>query len=451
MNLLVRIVSVSLLLAFNAYGESVDSVQSNRIASKSAANKSTFLGSAAQAYDLNIPEVKIDLNSSTLGMHKTGVVYQLPEVVKSSQLAWEPVNGDFVTRVRVNTIQAKRLRIHLIFEQTVPVISFRVQGNQDTSPIKQLDQRLIHDNNIWLPITKGNSADLEILVSTKKPPEINFSIDAINLIVASQVQSGTTNSAARFAPGILKAQSLGLAQESEYDLTCWDNIPQYSALQQAASATAKIEFIKKGSSFLCSGTLLNDTRSSLIPWFVTANHCLTDQTAANTASFEWFFQATSCGGFFTDSRDTQTFGGARLLKSSGKNDYSFLRLNVSPPAGVFHMGWDSNRVNKRSLGWGVHHPEGDHTMVSEGRVTDIDVKVKGQDDRTRLLNEVTYFYGGAEFGSSGSGLFTMGKGGAKWRGTLYGGPASDYRIEYYTDFSKFYSDLRPWLARKKRR
>lgn len=447
MNLLVRIVTVSFLLVFNAYGESVDSVQSNRIVGKSAANKSTFLGSAAQAYELNIPEVKIDLHSSISGMHKTGVVYQLPEVIKSSQLAWEPVNAGFATRVRVNTIQAKRLRIHLVFDKTVPVISFRVQGNQDTSPIKQLDQRFVHDNNIWLPITKGNSAELEVLVSAKNPPEVSFSIDAINLIVASQNQNGVTE----FAQGILKTQSLGLAQESEYDLNCWNNIPQYSALQQAASATAKIEFIKKGSSFLCSGTLLNDNRSSLIPWFVTANHCLTDQAAANTASFEWFFQATSCGGFFTDSRDTQTFGGARLLKTSAKNDYSLLKLNVSPPAGVFHMGWDSNRVNKRSLGWGIHHPEGDHTMVSEGRITGIGVEVKGQDDKTRLLNEVTYFYGGAEFGSSGSGLFTMGRGGAKWRGTLYGGPASDYRIEYYTDFSKFYSDLRPWLARKKHR
>jgi hypothetical protein len=238
---------------------------------------------------------------------------------------------------------------------------------------------------------------------------------------------------------------LGLAQEQEFDLACWaGNKDVYPGLEQAAGATSIINFIKEGSSFSCTGTLLNDKGGTHTPWFTTANHCIGDQATADTAWFEWLFQATTCGGLTTDSRYAQTSGGAQLLGTDFRLDASFLRLNNPPPDGATFSGWDTD-IQVGDLVWGVHHPEGDHTMVSQGKVTALLETVIDQTGSAHLLNEVNYVSGGAELGSSGSGLFSVVNGSAYWKGTLFGGPQDDYKLNFYSNFNSYYSYIKPWL------
>jgi hypothetical protein len=122
-----------------------------------------------------------------------------------------------------------------------------------------------------------------------------------------------------------------------------------------------------------------------------------------------------------------------------------LRLNKSPPNGVIFSAWDTN-IQAGELVWGVHHPEGDHTMVSEGNVTALLETIQEQGTgRTYMLNEVNYFSGGAELGSSGSGLFSVANGLAYWKGTLFGGPESNYQLNFYSNFNSYYPNIKPWL------
>jgi hypothetical protein len=216
-------------------------------------------------------------------------------------------------------------------------------------------------------------------------------------------------------------------------------------LAQAASATAKVHFIQDGGSFICSGTLLNDKGNTKTPWFATANHCIPDQATADTASFEWFFQATSCGGSATDSRHTQTYGGAQLLYTDFKFEASFLKLNKSPPSGVYFIGWDTS-IRVGDAVWGVHHPEGDHTMVSKGTVTAL-LQTQGDLSQggTHLLDDVTFVSGGTESGSSGSGLFLALGNAVYWRGTLFGGPVGNYQIGSYSHLQSYYNNIKQWL------
>ena len=72
------------------------------------------------------------------------------------------------------------------------------------------------------------------------------------------------------------------------------------------NAVAQMVINSNGETFLCTGTLLNDTDTTTqIPWFFSANHCFDNedppyrttaqmQTVASTLSTLWFFEAVTC-------------------------------------------------------------------------------------------------------------------------------------------------------------
>lgn len=170
-------------------------------------------------------------------------------------------------------------------------------------------------DSIWLPITNGNSADLEIFVTDLSETSY-FKIDLINLIVVDLTKEKDS---------LTLTKHLGLVENEQYDVFCWLRDVDYFELKEAASATALISFIYQGNSYTCTGTLLNDLGSTLTPWFVTANHCISDQSVANTAEFDRHYESILCGGSYTSSRHQKSFGGAELLW----NDFTwmFLLLN----------------------------------------------------------------------------------------------------------------------------
>ena len=81
-----------------------------------------------------------------------------------------------------------------------------------------------------------------------------------------------------------------------------------------------------GGSYVCSGTLLNDSEAdTFIPYFLTANHCVSTGTVARTVEARWFWQRASCGNASIDSRHTTTFGGTDLLETSVAQDSTLLQ------------------------------------------------------------------------------------------------------------------------------
>ena len=427
-----------LCLSMPCYAERAEPMQYHPIVGLSGRVNATaaFLGSGGQAFDLTLPAIQIDLATPVRGMQTTGEVFSLPAPVTAAQLAWEPVAGGYVARVQVLAEQAKRLRLRLIIPDGSAAFQFRVQGNLDATPLGPVSLAAADGNALWLPVTDGNAATLEIFAGGANPPAATgLTLDAVNVIVAD-VTGGNA--------GGFVAKLLGYARQPEYDLACFADNANYAGLTQAAKATAKINFIISGKSYICTGTLLNDKGNTQTPWFATANHCLPDQATASTASFEWFFQATQCGGKTQDSRYAQTSGGALLLYTDVKLEPSFLKLNRLPPSGVFLSGWDT-RITVGDEVWGVHHPVGDHTMVSHGKVDALGKTIINVDTNAQhFLNLVTFDRGGIEGGSSGSGLFTIASGVAYWKGSLFGGP-DDYQIAAYSDFPSYYSNIKQWL------
>lgn len=431
-----------LCLSTPGYAERAEPVQYRPIVPLSGGVNATaaFLGSGSQAFNLTLPTLQIDLPAPVRGVVKTGEVFPLPAPVTAAQLTWEPLAGGYVARVHVVSEQAKRLRFHLVAPEGSATVQFRVQGNLNPSPLGPVSPLPAQGNQLWLPVTDGNAADVELFVGPATPPtNSGLKLDAVNVIVADV--SG--RNAAGVAPKLL-----GDAKFPQYDLVCAEGVvgaSKYAALSQAASATAKINYInEKGQSYVCTGTLLSDTGNTQTPWFVTANHCLPTQAVANTATFEWFFQATQCGGKSEDPRYAQTYGGAALLYTDVTLEPSFLKLNQPPASGAVFSGWD-NAISVGEEVWGVHHPAGDHTMISRGTVELLRHNTTDINNVPRLVDEVVFNVGGTEGGSSGSGLFALAKGVAYWKGSLFGGPDEDYTLGQYTDFPSYYNNVKPWL------
>ena len=220
-----------------------------------------------------------------------------------------------------------------------------------------------------------------------------------------------------------------------------------------SGAVAKVLYTKQGFTHLCTGTLLNDKDpNSWIPYFFTANHCVPDQSTANSVDSYWFFERAVCGGSNPTSV-THFTGGADLLATDPSSDYGLLRfrdMQISNLPGIHFAGWTN--TNPTGLGAiGIHHPNGDLKKVSQGTVAGVSgpgEPVSGVGDYLRI----TWAAGTTEAGSSGSGVFAItGEQGGQHLlvGNLHSGIAScsnQSAPDWYARFAVAYPSIRQWIA-----
>jgi len=176
--------------------------------------------------------------------------------------------------------------------------------------------------------------------------------------------------------------------------------------------------LTSGGSRLCTGSLINNARQDLTPYFLTANHCL-----GGESNWLFMFNYESSGCTNQNGPTNMTVQGSTLLVNSSTSDVALLELDENPPLNyeVHYSGWDATGSTP-SIPVGIHHPSGDIKKISfdynnasnSGNFWDID----SWDDGT------------TEPGSSGSPLFD----GVTHRiiGQLYGGVASCTNFGYDT-------------------
>jgi hypothetical protein len=291
-------------------------------------------------------------------------------------------------------------------------------------------------NTYWSPVIDGTEAVVEI----ELPPGATRSQVKLAVPKISHLAVSATT------------QALGDASACNLDATCYSG-----TWANTSNATAKMVFSELGSTYLCSGTLLNDLDSSTqIPFFLSANHCISTQTVASTLQTYWFYRSTSCNSGVPNPGSTSVGGGATLLYHSSMTDTtdtSFMRLNAAPPAGANYAGWS---VTPPSLGTGVtavHHPMGDLQKISFGSVDAYQICTIAAGEKffcspsnatSGTFLEVPFTGGMTEAGSSGSGIFLAG---GYLIGQLYGGGGScGSNVGYYGRFDKAYSaSLHQWL------
>ena len=322
--------------------------------------------------------------------------------------------------------------------------TYEISGKEIMETIKRnLDAGDSSDaaRTYWAPLIEGEEATMEIEL-----PQ-GISSDTVEIAIP-RISHFFLHPLAVQGGNIIE---IGEAAYCEIDATCYNEWSE-------RNATARMIFGKDGDSYLCSGTLLNDTITSFIPHFLSANHCISTQTVASTLETDWFYRSTACNSGTLNPGYKKLTGGATLLYHSEATDTSFMRLNASPPAGVVYAGWSPNSPEPGTAVTGIHHPQGDLQKISFGTIQSLKDCITVDPEHFLCVDptegvgefiEIAYTQGTTEGGSSGSGLFKTIGSNHYLIGQLFGGAGScsdSIRTKDYGRFDLAYTAaLRQWL------
>jgi hypothetical protein len=170
----------------------------------------------------------------------------------------------------------------------------------------------------------------------------------------------------RFIPG--RTRTTAAKAFCSYNEPCVENAScpgSDSAVNQARDAVAYMLFRSGGFYYICTGGLIADSDpGSEIPYFLTANHCISKGREANTLETTFFYWSpcNTCNTVMGPG----TLG-ASIVSASRTSDYTLLRLNQNAPSGAAFLGWNSTPVafaNGTHL-YRISHPAGAPQAYSE--------------------------------------------------------------------------------------
>jgi hypothetical protein len=393
-----------------------------------------------------------------------GIGMEAPELgtvaaTQASFVSFDAIDGGRLLALRIRTPGAVGMRLGLLVEQMPSQVSVAfadVAGNEPVAPpvtVAEITQimeanRAAGDlsdegRTYWSPMLEGEEALILVHVpGNVEADAVRFSIPRISYIFDDPLSKQSNE----------LFQSDVAAQSAAYcnlDATCF---PDWNV---GSRAVAKMVYTKGAGSYLCTGYLINDSDSSgFIPYFLTANHCISTQTAASTLQTHWYHQSAACNSSTRDSRYTVRYGGAQLLYASAAMDAAFLRLNQPPPGGAYFLGWSTADSALYDDLIGIHHPQGDWKKISGGEFvrfvdcwssTGSGFECTPASSTTGNYLEIDWYAGTTEGGSSGSGLLNTN---GQVIGTLLGGNGlcAPYGKSTYGRFSVAYADgLKDWL------
>ena len=267
------------------------------------------------------------------------------------------------------------------------------------------------------------------------PPDFPFRIDAISHQWSTADASGALSGPA----------------SCELDASCYSEWAKY------ASGVPLYEFIgADGGAYVCSGVMLNSTGVIPEPYMLTANHCISDNSEAQSIQAYFGYQTAFCGGVAPDLGyvDRVLVGVYLTGATIPKGDYTLVRLSGMPPTGLgsvgsYFFGWSASAPEIGELVTGIHHPQDSWTRIAFGaRISDQTLNISGSVAPANLYYQVDFTQGLIEPGSSGSPLLNAN---AEVVGTATAAPESsapcDIRpfIATYGRFSDAYPALAPYL------
>lgn len=187
--------------------------------------------------------------------------------------------------------------------------------------------------------------------------------------------------------------------------------------------------LTSGGTRWCTGSMVNNIRQDLTPYFLTANHCLNG--GQNSWVFMFRYESPNCTNI--DGPTYYTLSGSQLKASNSASDFALLLLNEAPPDSyqVHFNGWDARDVAGLS-GAGIHHPDGDIKKIVFVSSTFQSTSWSGTPANSHW--RAIWSAGTTEPGSSGSPLFDQNK---RVLGQLHGGPGSCTSSDNSDIYGKF--------------
>lgn len=215
-------------------------------------------------------------------------------------------------------------------------------------------------------------------------------------------------------------KALGQAGNCNVDVNC----PLGSGWESQRNSVACV--VSGGGA--CTGSLVNNTSGSIIPYYLSANHCGTNPT---NWVFRFRWERTAANAICAQTNSTanngptnMTVNGGVLRASNSGSDFILVELNTAPnPAwGIYYNGWDNTDALTVTQGTGIHHPRGDIKKIcrEDDPLTQQVTPFNGNPN-TNVWRVNNWDQGVTEPASSGSPLFDQNK---RVVGVLSGGSAA---------------------------
>jgi FG-GAP-like repeat/Trypsin len=383
----------------------------------------------------------------------------------ASRMQWtSSAQGNHIGSIRIKSIGAKGVFIGVLIDQLPPSAMLRFHGDKSTTAFHVSAAEILtriqtnvnagdktnFGRTYWAPPLDSDDVTMEIELP------VGISTDALQISIPLISHVFTTS-----AELDKKAKTLAKtgAGTCNVDATCY---PEYDS---ESRSVARILFVvSPGAGASCTGTLLNNRFSDGIPYFLTANHCISTQTqASNLYQIDWLYRSSACDSGIQSTPKYQTSGGAVLLYGDIylQTDTTFLRLNSPPPPVARFAAWSAEPVSIGTAALGLHNPRGNLQEASLGiassyqrcTTSNPDTGFSCFSDVVATANhiEATWSAGSDAPGSSGSGLFITKNNARYLVGQLHGGGACTGTFsatrDYYGRFDRPYkAALYQWLS-----
>ncbi len=234
---------------------------------------------------------------------------------------------------QVEVAESWRLRLHLADVHLPAAARLWVYGDGESFAGPFGIELVGPEGDLWTPSVAGPTIRLEVELpdaAMASGRSYDFTLDRVVELVELDAQGAPIR---RVQPKVVTSC---IEDASCYDTSDWQ------AIDKVRHAIAQLTFIKDGSSFLCSGGLMNDTDdSSFIPYLLTSNDCFSTQEEASSLEATWDWYTSSCNGTAPSFDSRPKSFGATLLATGVSSDYTLARLNGIPGGRVF-LGWNAD-------------------------------------------------------------------------------------------------------------
>ncbi len=293
---------------------------------------SSLLRTGAAALSLQASEyLRSSGEESATGLYQVGNVVEVAQRRIIHPTDWHATHSGaaFTYRVRVDGAIAVRL----MMRASVALNAYAIGSSGTILGPFRIDESLS-----WTGLAVGDEFSLAIFESDNIGiGDKAFEIAVSAVEVLDERFEPARHLAAQFTESTKSYCNDPLILPCMVNASCYGT-SDFSAITAARQATASLHYVVGSGSFLCTGNLLNDADpDSVVPYLLTANHCISTQASASSLELYWDY-STPCNSTACTSSTliTQT-GGADLLSTGarpGLPDYTLLRLRTKPPVGA---------------------------------------------------------------------------------------------------------------------
>jgi hypothetical protein len=201
------------------------------------------------------------------------------------------------------------------------------------------DGSLAHERRLWTPSVAGDTATIEVDAAGEAAFRIGGVAD-------------------------IRPYSEVVANGSE----CVSDVSCHTTGNGLDRAISFYTFVAGTGVYGCTGGLVNNSKSDGTPYFLSANHCVRNETSASSVEAYWDFRSSTCNGPGPALDSLPKSNGATLLATSGVTDVTLLRLNTLPLNRTF-LGWDATVPAEGTQLFHISHPLGVAQRYSTSTVT----------------------------------------------------------------------------------